>query len=70
MILWVDQQTRTRLHKVRLQNFSTLLERKAAVEEGILESAKKLEKAFLAANQELRVTFGARLKDVGRMKGS
>ncbi len=55
---------------MRLQNFSTLLERKAAVEEGILESAKKLEKAFLAANQELRVTFGARLKDVGRMKGS
>ena len=54
---------------MRLQNLFTLLERKAAVEEGILGSANKLEKAFLAANQELRVTLGARLKDVGKNEG-
>ncbi len=34
------------------------------IEANILASATKLEKAFLTANQELRVTFGARVKDV------
>ena len=62
---WVDQRSRLRLHKLRIQNLSTLLERKAAIEENMLASTKKLEKAFVAANQELRVTFGERFNDIG-----
>jgi hypothetical protein len=63
-ILWVDRRSRSSAHKIRLQKLSTLLDRKAAVEENILANSRKLEKAFLAANQELRVVFGARYKDI------
>lgn len=67
-ILWADRRSRSSAQKIRLQKLSTLLNRKAAIEESILVNSKKLEKAFLAANQELRVTFGARYKDVEGME--
>ena len=64
LVLWVDQRNRLRHHKLRLQKLLQLLTRKATIEESILTSNKKVEKAFLAANQELRVTFEERSKDV------
>ncbi|KAL8694147.1 MAG: hypothetical protein Q9218_001144 [Villophora microphyllina] len=53
----------TKVHKARLKSLSALLKRKAAIEEAILQSTAKLEKAFVNANHELQTVLDARLAE-------
>ena len=42
-----------------------LLKMKASIEARINASAKKIERAFLAANQEFYITLEGRIRDMG-----
>ncbi|KAL8737481.1 MAG: hypothetical protein Q9181_001641 [Wetmoreana brouardii] len=49
------------LHKRRLETLKSVLERRTDIEEEIVQSTVKLERAFMNANQELRAVLTARL---------
>lgn len=56
---------RSKAHRLRLENLRNLLKLKASIEAHINASAKKIERAFLAANQEFYITLEGRIRDMG-----